>query len=1026
MTPTTSSTCPSCGGAVLPDDRFCGNCGTPAASARGASEASATTRLGPFSDKAAGPFADTSPWGVVASRLQAATLGEFEIVTELGRGGMAAVYLARDLALNRRVALKVMAPGLLLGPGMVERFRQEAVTVANLQHAHIVSIHAVRQIEDLHFFVMQFVPGRTLEGVLREGGTLPIAVVRAWLYQMGSALGYAHRRGVIHRDVKPGNILLNADGEAIVTDFGIAKVAESPSHTQTGTVVGTPVYMSPEQCFAKELTGASDQYSLGVVAYEMLAGRPPFTGSSFALMRAHTDDPPPPLSSARADVPPTMEAALMRMLAKKPEERFATLAEALVSLGAAPLSPDDPLHTSLQNYAAAGERLELLGDIIRTPASPVPQTRERPQVTPAAPKIPAPATHTLVVVLAHPPSDLEPGATAMLRATVRNAGGESVPGTALHWTSGDSSIVTVDPRTGALTAIARGSTVVSVIAGTARDSIDVVVGEPKAANIIVSIPRGQLTTGDRVAVSAVVTSRYGVRVTRPVDWSVDEPSIAVVERGAKSTGPATLRGVSPGATGVIASCDGAIGRSSIRVDAPVVVPAPPVATPSVETAAAATAAIDAVPRQPVPAAATVPSARVGAPVGVPVAPPRANTLWRWAVPAVAALGVVAYLALKPSATTPPGGTSVVARDSNRSVAADTLARSARDSTRKTDTSSVASRQTDTTASTRADSSVAPPAASAAVARRIEVRPAKSDAILPGQTISLSARVRDASGAVMDGARVVWASSDSRVATVDPTQGVVRGVGAGATRITARVGSVVSAVVVTVLPPPPDPTVVASIDVSDVRPMTVGDSARVAATARNASGAPVPSAVVEWTLSNPNVASVASNGTITARSAGTATIRAASGGRATDRSVTVRAREVVTRVDTPATGRTSTPPAKSEAELRNEIQDVLRTYARAIQTRDTSLIRRVFPNAGGELMTRWQTTFDDARAAIQMTGEAIEILDTPRDAAGAQVHARARYMARFSSRAARSDQTFPVAFDAVLERQAGTWRITSIR
>ena len=145
---------------------------------------------------------------------------------------MAAVYLARDLALNRRVAIKVMAPGLMLGHGMVERFRQEAVTVANLQHAHIVSIYAVRALDDLHFFVMQFVPGRTLEGVLREGGPLPIPVIRAWLYQVGAALGYAHRRGVIHRDVKPGNILLNADGEAIVTDFGIAKVAEMPEVTR--------------------------------------------------------------------------------------------------------------------------------------------------------------------------------------------------------------------------------------------------------------------------------------------------------------------------------------------------------------------------------------------------------------------------------------------------------------------------------------------------------------------------------------------------------------------------------------------------------------------------------------------------------------------------------------------------------------------------------------------------------------------------------------------------------------------------
>jgi len=234
--------------------------------------------------------------------------------------------------------------------------------------------------------------------------------------------------------------------------------------------------------------------------------------------------------------------------------------------------------------------------------------------------------------------------------------------------------------------------------------------------------------------------------------------------------------------------------------------------------------------------------------------------------------------------------------------------------------------------------------------------------------------------------------------------------------------------VSVVLPPPDPTVVTSIELSDVRPLTVGETTRLTATARNVLGAPVSTAPIDWSSSNADVASVSSNGTITARSAGTATIRAVSGGRTADRSVTVRAREVVSRPDTPATGRgsnTTTSP-KSEAELRNEIQDVLATYARAIQTRDTSLIRRVFPNAGSELMTRWQTMFDDARGPIQMTGASVEILDAPRDAAGSQVRAHARYAARFASRAARSDQSFPVAFTAVLQREAGTWRITSIR
>ncbi len=207
-------------------------------------------------------------WALVVERLREALAGEFDIEGELGRGGMAAVFRARELALNRRVAIKVMAPGLLLGEGMVERFRQEAITIANLQHANIIGVHSVRTLGDLHLFVMQYVPGRSLDRVIHEWGRLSLASTGAVLYHVGSALDYAHRRGVVHRDVKPGNILLDADGDPIVTDFGIAKIAEAPGYTLVGTVLGTPTYMSPEQCVALEVGPPSDQYALGIVAYQ--------------------------------------------------------------------------------------------------------------------------------------------------------------------------------------------------------------------------------------------------------------------------------------------------------------------------------------------------------------------------------------------------------------------------------------------------------------------------------------------------------------------------------------------------------------------------------------------------------------------------------------------------------------------------------------------------------------------------------------------------------------------------------------
>ena len=201
----------------------------------------------------------------------------------------------------------------------------EAQTVASPRHPNIVNIHAVREFADLHYFVMDFIDGPSLRRVLRDHGPLEIPVVQALLFQIGSGLSYAHRRGrgVIHRDVKPANIMLDREGNAYITDFGISKIAQSKSGlTVTGTTVGTPDYMSPEQCRDEVLTGASDQYALGIVAYEMLCGAPPFTGSHHVVMFAHTSDEPSPVTELRADCPSEVADAVMRMLAKSPEDRW--------------------------------------------------------------------------------------------------------------------------------------------------------------------------------------------------------------------------------------------------------------------------------------------------------------------------------------------------------------------------------------------------------------------------------------------------------------------------------------------------------------------------------------------------------------------------------------------------------------------------------------------------------------------------------------------------------------------------------
>src|SRR5216110_551423 len=309
MTAPDSSACSRCGASVGPGVAFCPRCGTGIPVAVGSAGAVATA-----------PDRARDERDALLDALRQAALGEYEVLAELGHGGMATVYLAHDLALDRKVAIKVLAPALLLmGEGMVERFKREARTAAALSHPHIIPIYAVRESGQVLYFVMKHVQGRPLDVVVRDVGPLPIAMTQAILAQVGDALGYAHRHGVIHRDIKSANIMLDEEGWAVVTDFGIAKVVQAQGLTMTGVTVGTPTYMSPEQCATtEEVTGASDQYSLGVVAYEMLTGKVPFQDDSImTIIYAHFNPPPRLGTELRPDCPPNL-AAVMRMLEKDP------------------------------------------------------------------------------------------------------------------------------------------------------------------------------------------------------------------------------------------------------------------------------------------------------------------------------------------------------------------------------------------------------------------------------------------------------------------------------------------------------------------------------------------------------------------------------------------------------------------------------------------------------------------------------------------------------------------------------------
>ncbi|MBI5877184.1 MAG: serine/threonine protein kinase [Chloroflexi bacterium] len=280
-------------------------------------------------------------------------LGQYEILEEIGRGGMGAVFRARHKILNRDVAIKVLAPHLVFDQQFVARFRQEARATSSLPHPHIVHVIDIAQEGDLHYLVMDFVEGQTLSHRLRVQGKLSLLETVDLARQIGSALDFAHAHGIVHRDVKPSNILLNTKGQAFLTDFGIAKSLVGTQLTRSGTSIGTPEYMSPEQAQGAEVDGRSDLYSLAVVLYEALTGANPFhadTPVASAYRVVHT--PAKPIRSVRKELPPHVEQALAKGLAKKPADRFA-MAKGLAKKPADRFATADALVSALGSNATA-------------------------------------------------------------------------------------------------------------------------------------------------------------------------------------------------------------------------------------------------------------------------------------------------------------------------------------------------------------------------------------------------------------------------------------------------------------------------------------------------------------------------------------------------------------------------------------------------------------------------------------------------------------------------------------------------
>src|SRR3954454_10637138 len=244
--------------------------------------------------------------------LQAALAGEYSLQRELGRGGMGVVYLARDVQLDRDVAIKVLPSHLARTDASRERFVREARTAAGLSHPHIVPIHRVGESAGFVYFVMSYVEGETLGERLRRDGPLPAADATRVLREVAWALAYAHGRGIVHRDVKPDNILLEAGtGRAVVTDFGIARGRDAASVTDPGKIMGTAHFMSPEQAAGETVDGRSDIYGLGVVGYLAVSGRLPFEVSSIpALLVRQATEAAPGVLGAAPGLPPALAAAI--------------------------------------------------------------------------------------------------------------------------------------------------------------------------------------------------------------------------------------------------------------------------------------------------------------------------------------------------------------------------------------------------------------------------------------------------------------------------------------------------------------------------------------------------------------------------------------------------------------------------------------------------------------------------------------------------------------------------------------------
>ncbi len=471
------------------------------------------------------------------STLAAALAGQYDIEREIGRGGMGIVYLARDLKLDRPVAIKTLPAHLAGSPDVRERFLREARTAAHLSHPSIVPIHRADEIAGQVFFVMGYVDGESLAQRLLERGRPPFAETIAQLRDVALALGYAHARGVVHRDVKAENILIErVTGRALVTDFGIARLAESKQLTATGQVLGTVHYMSPEQVSGDAIDGRSDVYSLGVVAFLALSGKFPFDSDTpSAILVSHVTRAAPPLGDVAPDVPAAIATIVDRCLAKNPDDRYESsgaLAEALERMrgdaAAADRERADGTRTLISETQAQSvwrRAAELQAYTSSQPAPPLPQLAPH-----LARSLSESSAYQLADVKA---SAVDAGIPeAFVQQALREHGLVPAPGSA----AGTAERANVAPRrTGALPAI--------VVKDGPRQPVNQFLGTATRILVEATID-GEMPERDYDLVLDIIRREIGEvgqigSVGRTFSWSVSNQNrklqISVMPRGGKTT-----------------------------------------------------------------------------------------------------------------------------------------------------------------------------------------------------------------------------------------------------------------------------------------------------------------------------------------------------------------------------------------------------------------------------------------------------------------------------------------------------------